>query len=51
MESLQCLKDNPRDVGDGTAQWRRRQWSAGADEGDVFVTRGDALNVAETGVL
>src|SRR2546423_611510 len=31
--------------------WLLRPWSAGADEGDVLVARGDALNVAEAGVL
>ena len=31
--------------------WLLRHWSVGADEGDVLVARGDALNVAEAGVL
>jgi hypothetical protein len=31
--------------------WLLRHWSAGADEGEVLVARGDALNVAEASVL
>src|SRR5262245_44875810 len=31
--------------------WLRRPWSVGADEGEVLVACGDALNVAEAGVF